>query len=318
MKPLTGMRWLKKWIEKLEVTSTRFKAEIQKIIDIRPEVYNEFQYWTPLKLILLNYSLNVCTSIISKTPIFKRSYYIDLFAGSGINKIKSSKDFLIGSPLIASLNHSESYTSLIFSEIDPKFNEALRLRLGVLKKNNLIFMEKACELCIGDILDKVNRRETYSFFFIDPYGMEFSWESMKKILRVRSDILLTFMSSEIYRAVGLAKVGKSKGERITKFFGDNSWEEANSAEELVEIYKTKILNERLNAPIRIIKVQSKRFNFSYHMFFITNRTSGNNKWLRAIDKAKGEIESNSDIAVEKTLDIVKKRQLELSTFGDNI
>ena len=82
-----------------------------------------------------------------------------------------------------------------------------------------------------------------------------------------------------------------------------------------EIYKENILKKRPNAPIRIIKVKSEQFNFCYHLFFITNETKGGNSWLIAIDKAKKEIEANSDVIVIKALDIVKKRQAELSQFS---
>ena len=89
MERLTGMEWLKKWMKKLEITNSKFGPQISRIISISPEVYNEFREWTPLKLILLNYSLDVCTTIIKNTSFFEEMYYIDLFAGSGINKIKN-------------------------------------------------------------------------------------------------------------------------------------------------------------------------------------------------------------------------------------
>ena len=307
------MEWLKKWIKELEVTSSKFKDQIEQITKIKPEVYNEFREWTPLKLILLNYALNVCTTIIKNMPFFEGMYYVDLFAGSGINKIKDKDDFLMGSPLIASLNHSDTYDSMIFCEKDPSYSQALDLRLKVLKKNNLILMKKEYEGCLDSILKKVGNKN-YSFFFIDPHCMEFSWHFMKKVLKVRSDIIFTFMSSEVYRAVGLANSGIGKGEGLNGFFGDDSWKKADSVEELVQIYKKNILKERYDAPIRTIKIKSEQLNFCYHLFFITNKTKGGNNWLGAIDKAKTEIETNSDIAVKATLDIVKRRQSELSSF----
>ncbi|MAG91711.1 hypothetical protein CMO83_03480 [Candidatus Woesearchaeota archaeon] len=314
MQKLTGMEWLKKHIKELEVTNSTFKAQIKQITRIKPEVYNEFKEWTPLKLILLNYALNVCTTIIKNTPLFKKSYYVDLFAGSGINKIKGTEDFLIGSPLIASLNHSGAYDAMIFCEKKPSFSVALDLRLKFLKKNNLNVMKKDYELCLGRILKKVSERNTYSFFFIDPHCMEFKWNDMKKVLKVRSDIIFTFMSSEIYRAVGLARTRIGKGESLTEVFGDDSWKAANNSDDLVEIYNKNILKARSEAPIRTIKIKSEQFNFCYHLFFITNKTKGENKWLRAIDKAKKEIENNSDKSVEMALNIIKKRQSELSQF----
>jgi three-Cys-motif partner protein len=315
MERLTGMEWLKKQITELETSTSRFKEQIKQIIDIDPSVYNEFRAWTPLKLILLNYSLNVCTAIIKKTGFFKKRYYVDLFAGSGINKIKEKEDdFFIGSPLIASLNHSDAYDSMIFCEKEQGYSNVLESRLRILGKKNLKLIKEDYKSCFDEILKEVEKRNTYSFFFIDPHCMEFDWVSMKGVLEARSDIVFTFMCSEIWRAVGLTKKGMSKGESLTRFFGGESWKEANNAEELVNIYKSNILKERSSAPIRIIKIQSKKFNFCYYLFFITNLTRGENKWLRAIDKAKAEIESNSDVAVSMALDLVKGRQSELLQF----
>ena len=97
MQSITGMDWLKKQIKELEVTNSDFKDKIDVMLNIEPSVFNEFYPWTPLKLILLNYSLNVCTKIVSKiieekSYIFNEMHYVDLFAWSCINKIKNSKD----------------------------------------------------------------------------------------------------------------------------------------------------------------------------------------------------------------------------------
>jgi len=313
MKKLTGREWLKKQISELEITTSSYKNELKKIMEVKPKVYNKFHEWTPLKLILFTYSFNVCTPIIKNTSFFKKKYYIDLFAGSGINKI-GKKDFLMGSPLIASLNHSDVYDSMIFCENNNNYSGALGLRLKTLGKDNLKIMKEKYELCLQNILEEVDDKETYSFFFIDPNCMEFGWEFMGKILGVRSDIVFTFMSSQIWRAVCQANLGIGFGKKLNKFFGKESWKQAKNEGELVEIYKNNVLKERTSAPIRTIKIKSGKFHFVYYMFFISNKTFGGNSWFRAIDKVKKEIESNSDVAVSQTLDIIKKRQLELSDF----
>lgn len=306
------MDWLMKGMKALEITNSQFKEEISHIQAINPDVYNEFGAWTPLKLILLNYVFHVCSTIINRTTIFKHKYYVDLFAGSGINKIKGKDDFIIGSPLITSLSaHSVLYDKMFFCEKDPAFSETLNLRLDFLKKNNLVIHRKEYASCLGEILECVNQRDTYSFFFIDPNCMEFKWEHMREILKSRSDIIFNFMSSLIYRDIGLFKSGKGKGKELIDLFGDDSWKQANNVDELVEIYKVNILKQRKDAPIRTIRIHSGRFNFCYHLFFITNKTSGENKWLQAIDKAKSEIETQSDKAVMMAFDLIKKRQLDL-------
>lgn len=314
MQKLTGMEWLKKHISKLEVTNSEFR---EKIKNIEPKIYNEFQPWTPLKLVLLNYALSTCTIIARKKTFFKQMYYVDLFAGSGINKIKDSNDFFIGSPFVASLNYSNDYTSMFFCEDDPNFSIALGKRLDSLKKDNLKLTPKDYTLCLDDIIKITNNPNRYTFFFIDPHCLEFGWDSMRKILNIRKnsivgrDILFTFMSGQIRRCMGLAKKGESEGEGLTKFFGDESWKNVDSIEDAVKLYINHILKETPQTIIKTIKIQSKKHGFCYHLFFITNKTKKENPWLKSIDKAKMEIENNSDKSVEMALNIIKKRQADL-------
>jgi len=306
----TGMDWLKKHIKELEVTTTQFKEITKEIIKISPAVCNSFQAWTPLKLVLLNYLIDVCSLIIDRNiknkKVFEESYYVDLFAGSGLNKI--GQDYLIGSPLISLLKYSNRFNTLFFCEKEKILFDALQKRLNFAKKDNFVLVNNDCNKYLDDVITKISKPKSYSFFFIDPHGMEFSWNSMIKILRVRSDIVFTFMTSEIYRAIGLSKSGKSNGNCLTDFFGDESWKEVKDYEELVHKYESNISKVRLNSLIEDIKIKSTKFNFCYHIIFVTNKTKNECPWMRAIGKAKREIESNSDKSVEMALEIIKKRQ----------
>ena len=62
------MTWLDKQIKDLLDTSSKFKSEIQKIENIDPNICNDFEEATPLKLIFFNYTLNIYSSIIHKYP----------------------------------------------------------------------------------------------------------------------------------------------------------------------------------------------------------------------------------------------------------
>lgn len=307
---LTGMKWLNEHIKQLEITTNQFNEITREVAKINPKIYNKFQAWTPLKLVLLNYALDVCTLIISSNiknnKIFEKSYYIDLFAGSGLNKINN--DYLIGSPLISSLKYSNRFDSLFFCENNLQLYNSLKKRLDFINKNNVFSEYGDCNKCLSDIIKKINYPKSYSFFFIDPHCMEFSWQSMTEVLKLRSDVVFTLMTSEIFRSIRLCNSGKSNGDYLTSFFGDESWREIDNYDTLVEKYKSNILKLRQNAIIEDIVVKSKKFNFCYHMIFITNQTKNGCPWTRAIKKAKEEIESNSDKSVELALEIVKKRQ----------
>lgn len=308
------MAWLKDHVKKLEATASQHSTEIKKIASIEPEIYNEFQSWTPLKLILLNYALDVCTLVIRSNPIFKEKYFVDLFAGSGINKIKDKKDFLIGSPFIASLNFLDDYTEMIFCEQDPELFKALELRVKSLNKKNLFTINCDCNTQINQIIPKINKKGVYSLFFIDPSNTEFSWSSMSSLLNIRTDIIFNFMCNQIRRTIGLFHEKGGGEKQLTEFFGDDSWKQWKSGdgdEELVNIYIQNIIKVRPDAMVKLIKIHSEKHGFCYFLLFITSKTKGNNPWLKGIDKAKEEIESNSDKSIEMALDIIKKRQTTL-------
>lgn len=313
-KKITGMKWLTKQVKKLEVTTNEFKEITEKIIKIDSDIYNEFRAWTPLKLVLLNYVLDVCSLIINsnikKKIIFRESYYVDLFAGSGINKIK--KDFLIGSPLITSLKYQDRFNKLFLCEKDPNRFRALNRRIAFLSKDNICLSNLDCNDFLEKVLPDINKKGVYSFFFIDPSCMEFSWTSMTKTLELRSDIVFTLMASEILRSIGLCKAKKSEGKYLDIFFGDESWKNIKNYDELIRLYKSNIIKIRPNALIEDIKIKSKKFGFCYSILFITNKTKKNCPWMKAIEKLKEEIESNSDKSVEMALEIIKGRQMILS------
>ncbi|MBI2047111.1 three-Cys-motif partner protein TcmP [Candidatus Pacearchaeota archaeon] len=304
-----GRPWLQKQIKKIEETNSNFKDDIKKIKDTEADIFNEFNHWTPLKLTFLNFTLDVCAIVANKR--FEKKNYIDLFAGSGINKTKGKyNDFLIGSPFIALLNHSKKFTQFFFCESNTTFCDVLKKRVNVLGLN-ANFYSTNYEYKLDEILNEIAKdKKSYNFFFIDPYGLEFSWHCMKKILNIRSDVLITFMTRNIWRSVKTDEATGNGHNALNRLFGDDSWKKANIEEDLIKIYKNNILKERSDAVILSTKIKSTK-NFHYEMIFITHKTEGDNPWLNPIRQAKEEIENNTDEVVESLLDIIKKRQTTL-------
>ena len=248
--------WLQKQIKKIEETNSKFCNEIKKIKEINPEIFNEFNHWTPLKLTFLNFTLDVCAIVANKK--FKYKNYIDLFAGSGINKTKGKyQDFFIGSPFIALLNHNNKFNSFIFCEKDPLFYNALKNRIEGLNFKAKLYNEDCC--CkLEDILKDISleSERAYNFFFIDPYKLEFSWECMKKILNIRSDILITFMTRTIWRTINTEQATGHGHEALVRIFGDESWKNINSEKGVLELYKSNIIKERKDAVVLSTQINS--------------------------------------------------------------
>jgi three-Cys-motif partner protein len=304
------MTWLDNQIKKLEGTESQFSDEIKIIANTKPDILNDFTEATPLKLIFLNYSLSIYSSIIFKhvktKKFFESMYYVDLFSGSGLNKLRTKNDILIGSPFIAVLNHRKKFTKFIFCEQNSKYKEALDLRLKKIKVDNYAILPGNCNQIIDGIVHEIeNSKKAHSFFFIDPYAMEFHWRSMVKVLKTYSDILFTFMTNSVNRAREAAFASpQKKTPALNNFFGDDSWK--NPSKDVVEIYKSNILKIRPRGLIESIKIDTY-----YDLIFITNKTKGENKWMKGIIQAKKEIESNSKRAVQISLDKIKRGQKDL-------
>jgi len=301
------MTWLDNQIKNLEETRSEFKEEINKIKKINPEICNEFQEATPLKLIFLLYSLNIYSSIIynhiRQKKYFDNMFYADLFSGSGLNMLKSKKDLLIGSPFIATLNHKDKFTKFFFCEGKVEYNKALDSRLKCLNTNSYDIYPKDCNKVVDNILTEIKKfSRPHSFFFIDPYAMEFEWKSMKKVLENPCDILFTFMTNNVVRARKSAfSLPNNKTDILDKFYGNKLWKDRLKSE--IEIYIENICKARPKAIIETVRIGSY-----YDLIFVTKRTKSENKWMRGIVQAKKEIEANS------TLDKLKRGQSDLSEF----
>lgn len=301
------MTWLDRQIEKLCDVSSKFSYEIKKIKEIQSDVYNEFEEATPLKLIFLHYSLSIYALIISK--YYKNMFYIDLFAGSGLNKMKNSRDTIIGSPLIALLNHRERFTHFFFCEKDPMLFDALKLRLEALSIKNVEIIHDDCNTELDNIISKIKEiRSSHAFFFIDPYAMEFKWNSMKKVLSTYTDVMFTFMTHNLTRARNSALAQpKNSTIALDDFFGDKSW--ASDSKDALVVYKQNILKVRKNA-----EIESVNINGYYDIIFITNKTKGKNPWMNAIREAKKEIEKMTPEQVKTALDKLNRGQKELFDY----
>lgn len=128
---------------------------------------NIFKGWTPLKLIGLSTFAGIYSSILRSQLKEATLIYIDLFSGSGINKIKDSGEIFVGSPLafIDSVsNRHLTFDKMYFNDINPSYIEALNKRLKYLGKKdtfnwiseNYELFNLDCNEAIDTITKKIN------------------------------------------------------------------------------------------------------------------------------------------------------------------
>ncbi len=159
-------------------------------------------------------------------------YYVDAFAGSGVVPLrgKSASDPEVeGSSLRALSTESKPFDRLLLIEKDAKDVETLRRQVesrNELERVTIIHGEANHEtpkFC--DWLGADPQAGTRAFVFLDPYAMQFNWQTMQMLAETkRADVLMLFPLMALRR--NLKNDGWPPATHQTanmRFFGNESW-----------------------------------------------------------------------------------------------
>lgn len=117
-------------------------------------------------------------------------HYIDLFAGAGIERIKSGR-LEWGSPLLAAQSLIP-FSQLHLCELDPSKYKALALRLAKFPQpQQPQLLNDDANKAVIPIVSAIPRG-TLSLAFIDPYGLHCNFETLRILARRRIDLILFF------------------------------------------------------------------------------------------------------------------------------
>ena len=301
--------WLNLHLQKLLPLSNQLS-------ETYPDIIYEKRGWSALKLICLTFYIEVYTKIISKR--FNKMVYIDLLAGSGINKIKRTGDKIIGSPLIAAMT-TPPFNKLVFVESDVKKSRALEYRLNqVIDKNRFNVHPANSDDIIDTIIeDHLSMEMSHYLAFVDCEGLDISWNTIEKLLQYKGDLIFNFQTSEINRTLGAYQSGRIPNETMYRFFGNVGFESANSATDLLEMYKNNLQKHRGLVEDITIKGGSRFGNFHYNLIFAAKETRNGSPWFKSIKDLKLRIEMHSGDAVDIALDVLTGRQKNLDWFLNN-
>lgn len=192
--------------------------------------YDEIGYWSEIKLDIIKEYASAYSKILStqKRPCFYH-IYIDAFAGAGKHLSKKTGEFILGSPLNALL-------------ISPPFKEYHLIDLNEQKIKSLEELSGSrhnVHLYHGDcnsvMLKYIIPRVRYSDYrralcVLDPYGLHLGWEVIFNIGQMKTfDIFLNFPVADMNRNVlwrNPEGVSKVQMDRMNRFWGDDSWQNA--------------------------------------------------------------------------------------------
>lgn len=196
-----------------------------------PFKFDEIGYWSELKLEIVEQYGSAYTNTFKNARLKK--YYIDGFCGAGKHRSKASGAEVEGSPSRA-LKISPPFDGYYFIDLNAEKTSYLQTLCGN-REDVHIYTGDANEYLTGELLptiqyEKFNR----ALCLLDPYGLHLDWEIIKQAGQSRAiDMFLNFPVMDMNRNAiwrNTEKVPKDGIERMTKFWGDESWKQAAYAE----------------------------------------------------------------------------------------
>lgn len=138
--------------------------------------------WSSEKLDLLRCYLG---GFLPATRRAGERYYLDLFAGSGQDRIRGTDRVIDGSPLIALKGGPPAFTQLFWVDTDPQNTRSLEVHSREYPSRRITVLTGDANERVDDVLRVLPRRFP-AFAFLDPRGAELRWQTVEKLARHKS------------------------------------------------------------------------------------------------------------------------------------
>lgn len=218
--------------------------------------FEEIGYWSEIKLdIIKDYA--TAYSKIMAAPRQRRFHhvYIDGFAGSGANISRTSKEYVLSSPLNALVVRPKFHEYHLI-DIDRKKTTVLDKIVEALgeKEGVSTYAGDCNEILLQQVFPKVSYEDyRRGLCVLDPYGLHLKWKVIRAAGQLRTiDMFLNFPVVDMNRRViwhHPSSVRPSDTNRMDDFWGDQSWKEVAYSKDLFG-YPEKEDNETIAEAFR--------------------------------------------------------------------
>lgn len=304
----SDLEWLQDHLAVLLDTATEIQA-------IEPAVFNSFGAWTTLKLIGVKYWQRVYTDIIQDNlaKLGKNCMaYLDVMAGSGLNRIREVDCTVAGSSILAAVVPKKPFHHILSIERQKARAEALERRLEHFRpRDTFQVLPDEADDVLPDALGELRDRNAHFMAFVDYEGMKgFSRRSMDALLAQACDIWFTYFPN-IRRSFVLSEWDDANLETCRNFFGRELVDNAITYEDLIASWTRQLTARR---PILYpFHIQSGE-GYSYELVFMTRRTKRGSPYTNAADQLESRLSSIKGDFAEMVLRILSGTQQSLDAF----
>jgi three-Cys-motif partner protein len=194
--------------------------------------FDEVGHWSEIKLEIVEKYGTAYTSAFRNARNLKK-YYIDAFSGAGVHVSKRTKEAIEGSPARA-LKVQPPFDGFYFIDMDADKTAYLKKLCGS-REDVHIHTGDSNSYLTKQLLptikyEKFNR----ALCLLDPYGLHLDWDVMLQAGQSKAiDMFLNFPVMDMNRNAFWKTPGavpKEGLERMTRFWGDDSWKQVAYAE----------------------------------------------------------------------------------------
>lgn len=182
--------------------------------------------WAEEKLFAWYRYVNITTKAMVGKPQWSAGiYYVDLFAGPGICKLRSGRR-IPGSPLIAA-HAPKRFDNLLLCELNSENANACRQRLASSpSSDSFMVMEGDCNDVVHDIRKQIPKW-SLTVAFIDPESLQIHFDSLRALTEDRRvDLLILFPDAmEVNRNVDTYYFPREDTKLDQVLGNDSDWRE---------------------------------------------------------------------------------------------
>ena len=197
-----------------------------------PIKFDEIGYWSELKLEIVEKYGSAYTTAFANQKGLKK-FYIDAFSGAGIHVSKRTGGKVEGSPARA-LRITPPLDHFYFIDMDA--DKTAYLKTLCADRNDVsIYTGDSTPYLTQKLLPTIKYENfNRALCLLDPYGLHLDWDVMLQAGQSRAiDMFLNFPVMDMNRNAIWKNPGQAPQdgiERMTRFWGDESWKQAAYAE----------------------------------------------------------------------------------------